>query len=462
MRNFFKLSILFIILFLVSGRVNAWGGKAIQYRPLELYDFRTVMKDENYTERYVNYNHGSAYMSVLKEGRMPSLFLEGDRMRVHWVRKDKGDSLVSVIINEPYSISQEGLMLFETDKATLVVSRPLVSKKYKTGLRDLIPSNTQININPKDNGFEIVFNVNAEYPEGAEISFWRIYSDEALFSKGYVLFKDVALLMRKDTHFIGPEGYYYKMPNGYWPYQDNRYYLNPSTYVALELGLDGNEFYQIALESLLWLIEGKINEEGYIPMPNLSLWLSDEYKINENYYDTRWNLDLSYHYLIAYNRNRFESDLISAKKIINHFIAHANKYNISVSGGDKEGIFVADYSGDDNSLLTHSSLNHQLMGLKALYMSYKIDKDEETLKVAERMMRAIEITTNNWIKEDGDLFYAIYPDLTYKLDDYPTLTYNDLLDVDRLYRDIYKENNIYLNTLIVSKEAWLKKNGHIK
>lgn len=49
------------------------------------------------------------------------------------------------------------------------------------------------------------------------------------------------------------------------------------------------------------------------------------------------------------------------------------------------------------------------------------------------MVRGIEQSELLWYKSDGDLNYSYKPDGTCSGQDYPYLTYNDLLELQRLY-----------------------------
>ena len=56
-------------------------------------------------------------------------------------------------------------------------------------------------------------------------------------------------------------------------------------------------------------------------------------------------------------------------------------------------------------------------------------QDESLRETADKLLLAIEDTGSDWIKPTWDLYYSIQPDGTYDGTDYPSLTYNDLFNL---------------------------------
>lgn len=64
-----------------------------------------------------------------------------------------------------------------------------------------------------------------------------------------------------------------------------------------------------------------------------------------------------------------------------------------------------------------------------------------------------------WYKPDGDLNYSYKPDGTCSGQDYPYLTYNDLLELQRLYAARHGQENPAIARLLQVKLTWMNKNG---
>ena len=60
---------------------------------------------------------------------------------------------------------------------------------------------------------------------------------------------------------------------------------------------------------------------------------------------------------------------------------------------------------------------------------------------------------------DGNLIYAYMPDASMGLDDYPYLTYNDLLDVQHDLQRIKGSKDPDIEHLIKTKKLWMVKNN---
>ena len=108
---------------------------------------------------------------------------------------------------------------------------------------------------------------------------------------------------------------------------------------------------------------------------------------------------------------------------------------------------------------THASLNHHAAEAEFLYrMADAIDEDSYAV-LADRMVRGIEQSELLWYKPDGDLNYSYKPDSTCSGQDYPYLTYNDLLELQRLYAARHGQENPAIARLLQVKLTWMNKNG---
>lgn len=251
-----------------------------------------------------------------------------------------------------------------------------------------------------------------------------------------------------DQNRLTLDGYYYKTPSDYVPTGDEWYYRLPAAYIASKLARTGGSThaYQMAV-AMLDLQREHYNELGYIPTLPMSRWLSSDYDVASGFYDTRFNTDVAHAYLELGRTLGIQEYVDVAMNYAAFLVTHAGTRSTETANG---GVLVDDYSHPNGTERTHSSLNHQLAEALFLY-----ETDVTAAKaMADRMLQGITDTAEQWIKEDGNLHYAYYPDGTYGGADYPFLTYNDLLALNR-----HLGGNEALERLMATKKAWMDKNG---
>ncbi len=243
-------------------------------------------------------------------------------------------------------------------------------------------------------------------------------------------------------------GYYYTAPSNYIPSGDAYYYCNAAAYIPSKLARQDVPLYgkELAI-GMLDIQREQYSDDGFIPTSSKSIWLSDDYGIEAGFYDTRFNTDLAHALLTLGVELQVPAFSDQALDYAAFLVTHANENSYPLPNG---GLFADDYSHPDGNEPTHTSLNHQLAEILFLYET----GDAAAAETADRLLLAIESTVDGWIRPDGDLYYAHYPDGTYGGSDYPYLTYNDLLALNR-----HLGGNDALETLMASKKAWMDKNG---
>ena len=75
------------------------------------------------------------------------------------------------------------------------------------------------------------------------------------------------------------------------------------------------------------------------------------------------------------------------------------------------------------------------------------------------MVNAIRDTGTAWVMDDSDLYYCIYPDGSYGRDDYPYLTYNDLLTLQGDLERQYGARDATIQAIMDEKKIWMDRNG---
>ena len=248
------------------------------------------------------------------------------------------------------------------------------------------------------------------------------------------------------------DGFYYEAPATYQP--TDCFYRCVATYFGKGL-CDQVDTVRCARDLSLALLDTTArfqNEKGYFPSMSLSEWLKEDYGIDENYYDTRFNSDLM---LIYYNQiSRFGGFQEVYENYFKFYLDYAKRHHYLTRQG---GYLVWDYSNSTSSV--HTSLNHQLAQMLVLYRYGTLLNREDLIELADKMLLGVEDTCTDWITETGDLWYCYFADGTYGRGDYPYLTYNDLLFLQREFASMGREPNEALQTLMDSKKEWMDRNG---
>ena len=118
-----------------------------------------------------------------------------------------------------------------------------------------------------------------------------------------------------------------------------------------------------------------------------------------------------------------------------------------------------DYSYDKPHKETHVSLNHQVFAINWFLRMYELDLNKNYEEAALKMLKGVKVTTDDWIMDDNNLHYAYLSDGTFGLNDYPTLTYNDLFDLQNTLFRLYGYRDLDLDILMNAKKIWMIENG---
>ena len=94
-----------------------------------------------------------------------------------------------------------------------------------------------------------------------------------------------------------------------------------------------------------------------------------------------------------------------------------------------------------------------------LYHLSSIMNRPDLSTLSDKMLLGVSDTVDDWIKKDGNLHYCIFADGTFGKQDYPYLTYNDLLHLQNLLTEMGREPNADLTKLMDAKRGWMDANG---
>jgi hypothetical protein len=326
-----------------------------------------------------------------------------------------------------------------------------------------------IYMNPRGYGFDFVIG----YPIKENIcnEMWILESKEplvdmenpeAIFKTGETSQEFWTRCGYGAEHRFLMDGYYSKTPTTYSGYQANAFWRNPGVHVPYNYIMYGADRASEDLGYLqLYMSSLNITEDGYFKTEPESKWLNETYEIDGGYYDTRFNADMGVALITAYQKYNEPYFLEQAKEMLNFYteFAQDNHYTF-YNNLSEQGWLVQDYwHENENCTPVHSSLNHQLQEMYFLYLMGTELKDVSVINLADKLLKGIEITTDIWIKPDGDLYYGYIADGTFDKNDYPDLTYNDMYNVQNLFVDMGRSRNESLDKLMKSKKMYMDAEG---
>ncbi|MBE1553523.1 hypothetical protein [Sporosarcina limicola] len=184
-----------------------------------------------------------------------------------------------------------------------------------------------------------------------------------------------------------------------------------------------------------------------------STYLKDLYEITAPFIDTRFNEQIA---LFYYNSGA-DFGIENAKEPLRNYadllVSQKEKGNfIPVNGGS---YYISDYFPIVQDVKTHASMNHVLGGMNILLIAYNEFQDEKYLDAARAIQTAIATEKQDWIRDNGDIWYRISPLHDYKGDDYKHLTLEDLINSYKLWQDIDPTYLPLLEEMIASKASYL-------
>lgn len=336
-------------------------------------------------------------------------------------------------------------------------------KQYKVlenqSLEYLPKSDGELNIKKNDEGYTITISTK-KVKKGAVSDFMISSSANLLFdwhreeNKTQNFMK--AYNLDKDGRWCY-DGYYFVTDSSYVPSGENVYHFLVDAYIIPSFisGSLKQPGCKLMLAPMIDTMLSHQTEEGYLPTYSLSTWLKNDYDIDKEFYDTRFNTDFFMNLIKAFDVIGGDFIKEATIKYANFFINHANKYSIDT----KNGFYVADYYSPKKDALTHASLNHNLAEIELCLMLSDFLEDSKYEELAFNILNAIEDIGVKWIMADSNLEYAILPDYSFGFVDYPYLTYNDLYDVQSMLENRGYGRNLALEALMDAKLIYMKANG---
>ncbi|PFA67321.1 hypothetical protein CN378_10765 [Bacillus sp. AFS015802] len=335
-----------------------------------------------------------------------------------------------------------------------------MKKEYDTGnesiIRELV---REQNASSLSKGHSLNIKLRAEDNEISET--WSIVSEKGFFRSSVEEKEWIQTLSEKKTetnNWYTSEGPYNKLPWSIEPYTKMGYGRNlgdmqEETALTLYKDKDERFFQDLVYNSLVDLEKYRSKKHTSLwPTEYTSTWLKKAYNTTAPYYDTRHNEFISYFLDEAYQA-------LDIKQPDNSIIQYADFLIEQTENGKiintENGHLLTDYFKEGSAIKTHASLNHELGGIKILLHSFLSSGNEEYLFQSQQLLKGIEDLGTDWIRENGDLWYQVNPDLTFTGNDYEQLTLIDLLETRELLKEVNHFSYPILDGLIDSKLDYL-------
>lgn len=254
------------------------------------------------------------------------------------------------------------------------------------------------------------------------------------------------------------DGYYRTTPDTYEPTGPNSIYRCPASYVVqsiAEAAEERSSARALALAMADTLIQGQ-NSLGFWETGPESQWLSGDYGIGAGFFDTRFNTELADLLGKLYQLSGGDYLQEALEQYCEFYVDFAEQHHRETENG---GWLVEDYWNDDVSAVVHTSLNHQLAECLTMYHLADALGWTDLRQLADRMLLAVEDTASDWINAEGDLHYRCNGDGSYGGNDYPYLTYNDLLALQQYLKASGDGPSEALTFLMDAKRAWMDSHG---
>lgn len=343
-----------------------------------------------------------------------------------------------------------------------------LTKKYENGfvsqIRQLQNEFGQYDVIDENEMLEINFPLvakNGEFSEG-----WFMISDEDLFKdpqKQDSWIKYQIEQYKATNKWLTIGGPIKKLPYSIDPYTKEGYGRNLGVMVdreAIDRYFSEREryFYNLMINSVADLYEYRNEKDTSIWVTEYtSTWLQKAYGLKAPYIDTRHNEFIGL-YLHKVGQELQIKELEEAQLHYGDYLLEQIQIGNVIQVG--EGLLISDYfSPYDQNQKTHASLNHVLGGANLLLECYAQTNNQKYLDGAIMIRKGIEFLGEDLLRESGDLWYQVNPDLTFGGNDYEQLTLVDLLNHQSKWESIGEERSTVIDTLIRSKVQFLNDNN---
>jgi hypothetical protein len=301
------------------------------------------------------------------------------------------------------------------------------------------------------------------------------------FEEGFVMVSNSRLLdldeKRNHTFLVShdlwrvkpllSDGWWFSAQTGFFEGADgNCYYPNPGFYPSRSMlswycQLENRLFYNIVVVTMKMALDS-IRLEGFARLPIMPVYFSQMYGGFVDYLDTRFSTD-GVRFLVKCAK------LLDCKKAKEMIPKLAKFYSdnfdsVSVCIDYSDTRFISDYIFDSSTNPdVHASINHTLCIINYLLEYEDATGDKTYSEQVDKLLKALTITAQRWIKPNKDLWYGYFPTIaTFSNDDYSFLTYNDLRETTRLLEKVRKTGCIGIAKLLEAKTEYMVNAGLLK
>ncbi|MEW9109089.1 MAG: hypothetical protein AB2374_07050 [Cytobacillus gottheilii] len=360
---------------------------------------------------------------------------------------------------------------FEEQRSQIVLGKQYVStvltadyeNDHKSTVRVLENETKNYQVQQTDESVSLEIELKAEPGEIAES--WFMVSDESFFSNAEEQESWITYMLedyKEANGWLTLGGPMKKLPWSIEPYTKQGYGRNLGVMVDREaidrFGETGERYYyNLMINSAADLYEYR-KEKGTDVWETeyTSTWLKDAYGLTAPYIDTRHNEFIGL-YLAMIGDYADLPDLKQAQLDYADYLLEQIAIDNVIQ--TENGFYIADYfSPYDMKQKTHASMNHVLGGANLLLDSYIATDDEKYLEAAKKIRTAIEDLADEWVRDTGDLWYQVNPDLTFSGNDYEQLTLLDLLKHQNKWEASGDTKSAVIDDFITSKTAYLLEN----
>jgi len=253
------------------------------------------------------------------------------------------------------------------------------------------------------------------------------------------------------------DGYFWLSPDTYVPSGKNVFHFRAASYLTKSF-LAVAYAYRFADDLAPCMLEAtalRQNAQGFFATPPESIWLSGDYGIGANFYDTRFNSDLMEQYVSAWKRYGFPQ----FRTVLAKYAAFYKTYAAQHHRQTANGWIPDDYYSPSGGKPTHASLNHVLAEVLAAWHAADCLGDKELSSLAGKILAGVTDLGPRWVRTDGNLHYGWYRDGSFGGQDYPCLTYNDLYAMQTELTSRRGGRDAALDALMRTKKAWMDKTG---
>ena len=301
------------------------------------------------------------------------------------------------------------------------------------------------------------------------VDHWYVNSTEPLFNSDETMeawMEESAVHFRKRNTWYTAQGPYNKMaitvepmPTSFKGYGRNLLLVKEDR--ALELfEQQGDRYFETIVQNAFVNLEIFKGDDPYWYTEVTSTYLKDLYNITAPFIDTRFNEQIALFYYRAGQVLDIENYAQPLKNYANLLVEQAQQGNVIPVNAN--AYYLPDYYPINQTVKTHSSMNHMLGGIAILLHAYEQFGDDSYLNVAKAQMNAIAAYKTVWIRPNDDIWYKVDPNMKFVGTDYVHLTLEDLTYVYHLWSNIDDTYLPLLEEMIRAKSSFLTKSnkGH--